>query len=151
MLMQLRSLKYSGLFICTTERYLLLIATTLCNSEIIHWGIDGWNSRQMLSATEQQKAASYTPNHPSSESSPHMPYVMGKYEPKNGTDNIQPTACELPWLQRKGAWTALRSYACPADVAPCDPNHTSRQPYRSASCSFANNRPLQFCLICPIV
>lgn len=43
---------------------------------------------------------------------------------KNGTDNIQPTACELPWLQRKGAWTALRSYACPADVAPRDPNHT---------------------------
>lgn len=30
------------------------------------------------------------------ESFAQMPYVIGKYQPKQGTDNIQLTACELP-------------------------------------------------------
>lgn len=69
---------------------------------------------------------------------------MCKNQPKKATGNIQPTACELPWLQQKGAWTALRSYAFCADVAlPRLKPHIVRQPRRTAPCSFTNNRPLQ--------
>lgn len=98
-------------------------------------------------------AASTKPNHPSWASSTQMPYVMCKYQPKKGTDNIQPTACELPWLQQKGAWIALRSYACWADVALPDPNHTwSGNPEEPPLVLSQTTDLFKFnCLICPVV
>ncbi len=99
--MQLRGLKYSGPFMCTTEKYLTLITTTLYNSEIIHWGTTRWNPRQMLDAAGQQKAwgqqdqsnVSSKYQTKSSASSTQMPYVMSKYEPKKG---VRITYSQLP-------------------------------------------------------
>ena len=111
------------------------------------------NRRRGGSWVSQMSAASTDPNHPSFATSAQMPHVMCKYQPKKGTDNIQPTACELPWLQQKGAWTALRSYACWADVALPDPNHTrSGQAEEPPLVLSQTTEPFKFnCLICPIV
>lgn len=153
--MQLRGLEYSGPFMCATEKYLPLITPTLFSCELSHWGAELWNPRQMLRAVRPRKPWAQlgrpkngvhpAPNRMARRERllPRCPVSCSRYRPKKrkekAMDNMQPTACELPWLQRKGAWTPLRSCACYTDVAPLLDSNRTRS---SSSCCSSNNRPL---------